>query len=200
MWSGLRAALNGLGRWVGRVFVFAVVMVSSAAVAQGTPSDSSQHRPYQLGVSASSLVKLLEEGDPAHQYQVYGRYWTTDRRMRRAALRYKQVVGDPSEVDVGIRGGVARVFNIDDRWRFYGGGDLLAGYRRFANGNVSHRIGASPLLGVLFFASPHVSLSVEPRLLAAYARSRGSVPDRATSDSLSIEIGGVGHLVLSVHF
>lgn len=200
MSRGRRERLGALLWWVGRALLFPALMASSTALAQGTPSDSSQHRPYQVGVSASSLVKLLEEEDPTHQYQVYGRYWATDRRMLRAALRYRQVVGDPSEVDVGLRGGAARVFTIDERWRFYGGGDLLAGYRRFANGNVSYRMGLSPLFGVLFFASPHVSLSVEPRLLAAYARSRGSIPDRATSGSFSIEIGGVGLLILSVHF
>lgn len=163
-------------------------------------ADSSRHKPFQVGITASSILKLLEEGDPTHQYHVYGRYWTSRRRMVRTALRYRQVLGEDTEVDVGLRGGMAHVFRIDERWRFYGGGDLIAGYRRFANGNTSYRVGISPLFGASFFISRHVSLSVEPRLVAEYAQSQEDASPESRSDVISITIEGTGLLILSVHF
>lgn len=173
---------------------------ASPGLGQKSPADSLRAQPYQVGVSASSIFKLLEEGDPTHRYQLYGRYWSTPHRMVRTALRYRQVVGEDVEVDVGMRGGMAWVFRRESAWRFYGGGDILAGYRRFANGNTSSRMGVSPLFGVLFFISPHVSLSVEPRLVAEYSRSVGGDPAQSGSDVFSFEIEGTGLLILSVHF
>lgn len=169
-------------------------------VPQAELADSSRHEPYQVGVSASSIFKLLEEGDPTHQYHVYGRYWVSRRRMVRTAVRYRQVIGNDTEMDIGLRGGMAHVFRIDARWRFYGGADLIAGYRQFANGNTSYRVGVSPLFGVSFFISPHVSLSVEPRLVAEYAQSQRGTRPESRSDVISITIEGTGLLILSVHF
>lgn len=178
---------------------------ASPGLGQESPADSLRAQPYQVGpyqvgISASSIFKLLEEGDPTHQYQLYGRYWSTPRRMIRAALRYRHIVGENVEVDVGLRGGVAWIVRREGAWRFYGGGDILAGYRRFANGNTSSRVGVSPLFGVLFFMSPHVSLSIEPRLVAEYSRSVGADPAQSESDVFSFEIEGTGVLILSVHF
>mgnify|MGYP006278487511 CR=1 FL=1 len=161
------------------ILVFVVLMPSSVVKGQRAMADSIRHQPYQVGISASSVLKLLEERAPDHQYQLYGRYWTSPRRMSRIALRYRQVVGGNAEVDVGLRGGRVWVFRSEDRWRFYGGGDLIAGYRRFANGRESYRGGVSPLFGAL---GSHVSLSVEPRLVATYARSQGDDPTQESSD------------------
>lgn len=182
------------------ILVVAVLMATSTVRGQGAPADSIRHRPYQVGIAASSVFKLLEEGTPDRQYQVYGRYWTSPRRMSRIALRYRQVVGGNAEVDAGLRGGLAWVFRSEDRWRFYGGGDLIAGYRRFANGRESFRGGVSPLFGALFFIGTHVSLSLEPRLVATYAHSRGGDSGRSGSGVVSIEIEEAALLVLSVHF
>ena len=172
----------------------------SASWAQREETDSLQAYPYQVGVPSSSLFKLLEEGDPTRQDQIYGRYWPTPRRMQRVAVRYRHVVGENSEVDVGLRGGLAWIFRGEERWRFYAGGDVVTGYRRFANGGSSYRGGISPLFGTLFFIHPHVSLSFEPRLVAAYARSTASEPGRSSSGVFSIEIDGTALLILSVHF
>ena len=43
-------------------------------VGQTVSADSIPHQSYQVGVSASSVFKLLEEADPTRQYQLYGRY------------------------------------------------------------------------------------------------------------------------------
>lgn len=194
VWGHYGCALLAAG-----LFVVGLVMPSGA---RGTDReatvDSSWHQPYQVGVSAPSVFKLLEEGAPTQQYQVYGRYWATPRRMNRVALRYRQVVGEEAEVDVGIRGGVAWIFRREGRWRFYGGGDVIAGHRRFANGRSSYRGGVSPLFGALFFIGPHVSLSLEPRLVATYARSQEG--GRPSTDVISIEITEAALLILSVHF
>lgn len=205
-WVGFDRALLAGG------LLFAGLGMPSAARGQEAPTDqeapadqeaatdSARHQLYQVGISASSVFKLLEEGAPTHQYQVYGRYWTTPRRMNRIALRYRQVVGEEAEVDAGLRGGIAWVFRREGRWRFYGGGDVIAGYRRFANGRESYRGGVSPLFGALFFIGPHVSLSLEPRLVATYARSQRGDPSRSSSDVFSIEIDETALLILSVHF
>jgi hypothetical protein len=169
-------------------------------VGQTVSADSIPHQFYQVGVSASSVFKLLEEADPTRQYQLYGRYWATPNRMHRAALRYRHVVGEEAEVDVGLRVGVAWVFRADERWRFYGGGDVVTGYQRFANGNVSSRVGLSPLFGGLFFIGPHVSIALEPRLLATYALSRQNASGQSHSGVVSVQIEGAGLLILSVHF
>ncbi|WP_103019003.1 hypothetical protein [Salinibacter altiplanensis] len=120
--------------------------------------------------------------------------------MGRAALRYRQVVGEDVEVDVGLRGGAAWVFQREGQWRFYGGGDVLIGYRRFANGRESYRGGVSPLFGALFFIGRHVSLALEPRLVATYAHTQGGSSSRASSRVFSIEIDETALLILSVHF
>jgi len=195
------AASGTLGLdFIARILVVVVLMATSAVRGQGAPADSIWHQPYQVGISASSVFKLLEEGTPDRQYQVYGRYWTSPRRMLRGALRYRQVIGGNAEADAGLRAGFTWVFRREDRWRFYGGGDLIAGYRRFASGRESYRGGVSPLFGALFFIGPHVSLSLEPRLVATYARSRGGDSGRFSSDVVSIEIQESALLILSVHF
>lgn len=185
---------------LGACLLVAGLASTSTAQGQDVRADSVWHQPYQVGVSASSLFKLLEEGSPTRQYQAYGRHWTSPQRMSRVALRYRQVVGGNTEVDVGVRGGVARVFRLTERWRFYGGGDVIAGYRRFANGRESYRGGVSPLFGALFFLGPHVSLSLEPRLVATYVQSRGDDQSRSTSERFSIAIEETALLILSVHF
>ena len=195
------SALRSLGSDLVTVTLIVAALIStSVAKGQETPADSIRHQPYQVGVSASSVFKLLEEGTPDRQYQVYGRYWMSSRRMSRVALRYRQVVGGNAEADVGLRGGHAWVFRGEDRWRFYGGGDLIFGYRRFANGRVSYRGGVSPLFGALLFIGTHVSLSLEPRLVATYIHSRGGDSGRSSSNVVSIEIQEAALLILSVHF
>lgn len=200
--TGISGFVLGRPRVSQSVLAVGLLLVGlSPPLARGqTEVDSLHTFAFQIGVSASSIFKLLEEGAPTHQYQIYGRYWVTPRRMNRAAMRYRHVVGENAEVDVGLRAGRAWVFRSDRRWRFYGGADALVGYRRFANGNVSYRGGLSPLFGALFFISPHVSLSFEPSLVATYARSPDSDPSGSNAGVFSFEIDGTALLILSVHF
>lgn len=161
--------------------------------------DSTTWRPYQIGFDAAAFVRLLEEEAAPGRYQLYGRYRVNKRWSLRGALRYRQFVSDEQELRLGTRVGADRHLLQDGRLRLYGGADLAAGYNRFLNGDRRYRVGVTPFLGLLVHLTPNISLSTEPRLAARYAYSanEGVEPD---AESVSIEVRGIGQLILSVHF
>ena len=153
-----------------------------------------------MGFAASSFLKLLDEEDPTHQYQIYGRYRVGSGWRLRAAARYRQRIQDNSEIEVGLRAGLDHRFRASGAWRFYGGADLIGAYAQEANGDVVYRAGVAPVLGALVYLTPHVSLSVEPRLVALYNRYQQSTLQGDTPETVTLGIEGVGLLIVSVHF
>jgi hypothetical protein len=176
------------------------MMWGKLACGQGaSPTDSTKWRPYQIGFATSMFVKLLEEEEVSDQYQVYGRYKVDSLWALRAAVRYEQFLGDEHEVRVGGRFGIDRHFLRDGPLRLYGGADLVTAYDQFLNGDQRYQIGLAPFLGLLFHITPNISLSTEPRLSMRYAYSQNRGPE-SDAESLSIEVKGIGLLILSVHF
>lgn len=143
---------------------------------------------------------ILEEADAPERYQVYGRYRTTRDWSLRAALRYRHLFSGDQELDLTTRMGVDRVLRTDGPLQLYGGIDVVTGYNQSLGGDRTYRLGGAPLLGVLLFVTPNVSLSVEPRLVALYSYFDNRAGNAADDDTLSIEVKGNGLLILSVHF
>lgn len=191
--------MGGRGGVLVLPFLF-VVLVGTAQAQDASSADSSQFRPYQVGVSAGALIKFLGQPDAPERYQVYGRYRLTRDWALRTALRYNHRFGGEQDLDVAVRVGGDHVLRSHDPLQVYGGLDLVTVYQRRTTGNWTYRVGAAPLLGVLVFVTPHISLSVEPRLVALYSHFRNG--DRFASDdrAFSVELKGDGLLILSVHF
>lgn len=143
---------------------------------------------------------ILEEADAPERYQVYGRYRTARDWSLRAALRYRHLFSGDQELDLATRMGVDRVLRTDGPLQLYGGIDVVTGYNQSLDGDRTYRLGGAPLLGVLLFVTPNVSLSVEPRLVALYSYFDNRAGNAADDDTLSIEVKGNGLLILSVHF
>jgi len=151
-------------------------------------------------MSAASFLRLLDDADPVHQYQLYGRFRAGDGVFVRSAVRYRQRIQDDPEVEVGLRIGVDRVVQVEGAWRFYAGGDLLGSYARSPNGQATYRMGVGPLVGALVYLTRHVSLSAEPRLVATYNQYQQSTLQGETADTVSLGLEGIGLLIVSVHF
>jgi hypothetical protein len=179
--------------------VCALFVCGGARAQDAAPADSAQWRPYQVGVSAAALVTILEGADAPERYQVYGRYRTTRDWTLRAALRYEHLFSGGQDLELAARMGVDRVLRTDGPLQVYGGVDVVTGYDQSRGGDRTYRLGGAPVLGLLLFVTPNVSLSVEPRLVALYSYfdNRGNAAD---DETLSVEVKGNGLLLLSVHF
>lgn len=162
--------------------------------------DSSRWRPYQIGFSAAAFVPLLERADAPERYQLYGRYRATRDWALRAALRYEHRFSGDQDLTLTTRMGVDRILRTDGPLRVYGGIDVVAGYNQSLGGDRTYRLGGAPVLGLLLFVTPNVSLSVEPRLVALYSYFDNRGGNAADDETLSVELQGDGLLILSVHF
>lgn len=177
----------------------ALFVCGGARAQDAAPADSARWRPYQIGVSAAAFVTILEGADAPERYQVYGRYRATRDWALRAALRYEHLFSGGQDLELALRTGADRVVRTDGPLQVYGGLDLVAGYTQSLGGDRTYRLGGAPVLGLLLFVTPNVSLSVEPRLVALY--SYFDNPGNAADDeTLSVEVKGNGLLLLSVHF
>jgi hypothetical protein len=163
------------------------------------PADSTQWHPYQVGFPTAAFITILRRADAPERYQVYGRYRVTRDWTLRAAVRYRHLFSEDQEVETSVRTGVDYVVREEGRFQLYGGVDLLTGYDRTLNGDQTFRVGSAPLLGLLFHVTPHLSLSVEPRLVALYSYfdNPAQLPD---DDTFSVEVKGEGLLFINVHF
>lgn len=191
--------MGGRGWFLALPFLF-VILAGTVQAQDASPADSSQFRPYQIGVSAGALVKILEQPDAPERYQLYGRYRVNRDWALRTALRYNHRFGGEHDLDVAVRIGADRLLRTNGRLQVYGGLDLVTVYQQRTTGNWTYRVGGAPLLGVLVSITPNISLSVEPRLVALYSHFQNR--DRFTDDDdvFSVELKGDGLLILSVHF
>lgn len=190
---------GGRGLFLVLPLVCALFVCGGARAQDAVPADSTRWRPYQIGFSAAAFVTILEGADAPERYQVYGRYRATRDWALRAALRYEHLFSGDQDLDLTARTGLDRVLRTDGPLRVYGGLDVVAGYTQSLGGDRTYRLGGAPVLGLLLFVTPNVSLSVEPRLVALY--SYFDNPGNAADDeTLSVEVQGDGLLILSVHF
>lgn len=153
-----------------------------------------------MGFSAAAFITILDGADAPENYQLYGRYRVTRDWAVRTALRYEHLFNGEQELQLATRLGADYVVRETSRFQLYSGGDLVTGYDRFLNGDRTYRVGGAPVLGVLLYLTPHISLSVEPRLVATYTYFDNRAGGAANEESLSIEVKGDGLLILSVHF
>lgn len=190
---------GGRGVYLVLPLVCALFVCGGARAQDTAPADSTRWRPYQIGFSAAAFVTILEGADAPERYQVYGRYRATRDWALRAALRYQHLFSGDQDLEVTTRMGVDRILRTDGPLQVYGGIDVVAGYNQSLGGDRTYRLGGAPVLGLLVFVTPNVSLSVEPRLVALY--SYFDNPGNAADDeTLSVEVQGDGLLILSVHF
>ena len=177
----------------------ALFLCGGARAQDAAPPDSTRWRPYQIGVSAAAFITILEGADAPERYQVYGRYRATPEWALRAALRYEHLFSGGQDLALSARTGLDRVLRTDGPLQVYGGVDVVAGITQDIGGDRTYRLGGAPVLGLLLFVTPNVSLSVEPRLVALYSYfdNRGNAAD---DETLSVEVQGDGLLILSVHF
>lgn len=180
--------------------VCVLFLCGEARAQDAAPADSSRWRPYQIGLPAAAFVTILERADAPERYQVYGRYRVTRDWALRAALRYEHLFSGDQELELITRTGVDRIVRTDGPLQVYGGVDIVAGYNQSLDGDRTYRVGSAPVLGLLIFVTPNVSLSVEPRLVALYSYFNNRGGNAADDDTLSVEVKGNGLLLLSVHF
>jgi hypothetical protein len=181
-----------------RLFLTAALSLCSVAVI----SQSAGQYRHEIGIDISNVLTFLSKKNESCMLNY--KWHFNEKNALRSGLDVDWSNGQEGYRIIGLRLGYERNLPvIANHWQLHYGVDGKFTYwsRNFMP-NLYTRYGISPLIGITYFYSPHISISTDVGLnflYTDYCNPENNIPED-NENVFEINVGYVGLLVVSYHF
>ncbi|MEX2477888.1 MAG: hypothetical protein WD357_05595 [Gracilimonas sp.] len=183
-------------------YLFVLGSLINTEVSAQQADTSVSFNKHQLGFNAFETIRLFEKNS-AENYKLYYRYKFNSSTALRTGFNYRMNTSGKGQLNINLRVGVDKIFKESGKWKFYTGGDLLAGYEKFSSSDrKNYMVGAGSFLGIIHYINEHFSLSTEPGFLfkVKYYKNPNTFNPIDSETWVEVDLVNVGQVILSVHF
>jgi hypothetical protein len=177
-----------------------VILVLIAAKHSNSQVKDSSLRHHELGIDVANALTFIKKN--TQSYLLNYRYLLNQKISLRAGLNLdlsnEESGGKYPDLKCGIL-----INNRREKWNLYYGADFSWSYfKSNAIPIVTTRVGASPLLGVQYFAGRRISISTEASMNYYHftVTNHNTFDPEKEKSYYRIFIGSVGMVLISYHF
>ncbi|MFB6455842.1 hypothetical protein ACE38W_11280 [Chitinophaga sp. Hz27] len=178
----------------------AILVFTSIAVFCQDTSYSRFRYQHEIGIDIANVLTFLKKNQQS--YMINYKWYYHPKRAVRAGINLElsneRAEGLYPDVRIGHQWG-----HVIDNFLLYGGADVSIAYNYSNTTTISTwRYGLSPVVGLQYYFTKHISLSTEISLNSYYYKPNDpkSFDPEANDPYYRIKIGSVGMMMISYHF
>lgn len=189
------------GTWIFRITLYVLVFCLIASQRLSAQDEQARY-PNQVSINAGKFLRGLFPGDD-YAFEIGYRYSLKSNWAIRTSMGFQNQTSESGFHEGRLSLGADRIFKNYGKWKFYYGVDGF-GYFIFykSTSRKTLQAGISALLGVIFYISPHFSISTEPQVYILFNHyiDEDSFADDSKDDYWIYGFGNIGQIKISFHF